>query len=241
MIEQGSSPLARGLPSQFHTVNRQNGIIPARAGFTAVYVGRSTEGADHPRSRGVYRNIISEIQETGGSSPLARGLLCHLRVGRHLRRIIPARAGFTYDIWGVEWRGGDHPRSRGVYESLSSVMLPARGSSPLARGLLIHASVSFSGSRIIPARAGFTRGRKKYVDNARDHPRSRGVYFTASPLDITSLGSSPLARGLHRRNPVSVITGRIIPARAGFTSSPQPPGQSRPDHPRSRGVYCLEM
>ena len=70
----GSSPLARGLlinditdggahriiPARAgFTVERQAGpvrlgIIPARAGFTSCGIGSVFEGADHPRSRGVY-------------------------------------------------------------------------------------------------------------------------------------------------------------------------------------------
>ena len=51
------------------------GIIPARAGFTAM-TGRSVRSRmDHPRSRGVYTEP-EEIRVTVyGSSPLARGLL----------------------------------------------------------------------------------------------------------------------------------------------------------------------
>ena len=37
----------------------------------------------------------------------------------------------------------------------------------------------------------------------------------------------------------AAISGRIIPARAGFTHPPRRPRGSREDHPRSRGVYCL--
>ena len=50
-------------------------------------------------------------------------------------------------------------------------------------------------------------------------------------------GSSPLARGLHRRPPGRRLGRRIIPARAGFTPSACRKPRSRPDHPRSRGVY----
>ena len=57
-------------------------------------------------------------------------------------------------------------------------------------------------------------------------------FWAAEPV-----GSSPLARGLHRRRcPHPVGTG-IIPARAGFTE-PGDRRRRRPaDHPRSRGVY----
>ena len=52
-------------------------------------------------------------------------------------------------------------------------------------------------------------------------------------------GSSPLARGLldEDRLPSQVDGGRIIPARAGFTSSEACDEVLPADHPRSRGVY----
>ena len=50
-------------------------------------------------------------------------------------------------------------------------------------------------------------------------------------------GSSPLARGLRSLLLVRQQTGRIIPARAGFTWTRPPPPLRLPDHPRSRGVY----
>ena len=50
----GSSPLARGLHDLAHHPCFNDGIIPARAGFTPHRPGRPHGGADHPRSRGVY-------------------------------------------------------------------------------------------------------------------------------------------------------------------------------------------
>ena len=51
----------------------------------------------------------------------------------------------------------------------------------------------------------------------RDHPRSRGVYFSHVVSLSTKKGSSPLARGLPRKNRISKDVSGIIPARAGFT------------------------
>ena len=70
-----------------------------------------------------------------------------------------------------------------------------------------------------------------------DHPRSRGVYQFLNSADRTALGSSPLARGLPMLRIGSICSGRIIPARAGFTSPRWPDCASAWDHPRSRGVY----
>ena len=50
-------------------------------------------------------------------------------------------------------------------------------------------------------------------------------------------GSSPLARGLRLQRALGEDRGRIIPARAGFTSPTCPTPTRTSDHPRSRGVY----
>ena len=173
---------------------------------------------DHPRSRGVYWWDPQASSEVGGSSPLARGLpLRQERMSPQLR-IIPARAGFTLQRGGVPVGFGDHPRSRGVYSTRELKVLFASGSSPLARGLR-----NFRGGKdmlpgIIPARAGFTPRRCHRSPASRDHPRSRGVYMLFSPKNIVAQGSSPLARGLPQLALDRHVHGRIIPARAGFTS-----------------------
>ena len=73
------------------------------------------------------------------------------------------------------------------------------GSSPLARGLPRREIVQAIAARIIPARAGFTSGNGMMVEAPTDHPRSRGVYLTATILKEWWDGSSPLARGLRPR------------------------------------------
>ena len=74
-----------------------------------------------------------------------------------------------------------------------------------------------SSSRIIPARAGFTRLTIRTGASGPDHPRSRGVYLFGVAQPETSVGSSPLARGLLPDQVDQVDQVRIIPARAGFT------------------------
>ena len=70
----GSSPLARGLPMSRATSPTRLGIIPARAGFTAVCFHAAAASKDHPRSRGVYSGSTAITAAGVGSSPLARGL-----------------------------------------------------------------------------------------------------------------------------------------------------------------------
>ena len=192
-------------------------IIPARAGFTAPQTEPRRDETDHPRSRGVYTRRRGSMTE---------GM-----------RIIPARAGFTSA--GVAGPAGaqDHPRSRGVYTSCGGSCPAPGGSSPLARGLPMVAAIALVMVGIIPARAGFTAGRGRCRGPARDHPRSRGVYRWPSCASACPTGSSPLARGLRIPVHTAKMTGRIIPARAGFTNPCTDRRERAADHPRSRGVY----
>ena len=155
-LRAGSSPLARGLPSSSFTTVSTGGIIPARAGFTGWVAGRWAPPRDHPRSRGVYDDLVDVRTMTVGSSPLARGLRRIRLTALMGLRIIPARAGFTLlfcvtGCWGP-------------------------GSSPLARGLPDPEALSSGVTRIIPARAGFTAITDAFKGFLEDHPRSRGVY-----------------------------------------------------------------
>ena len=70
-----------------------------------------------------------------------------------------------------------------------------------------------------------------------DHPRSRGVYRRSPRTRRGGGGSSPLARGLQEQLNSLEDVSRIIPARAGFTSSAGADMVMPSDHPRSRGVY----
>ena len=193
------------------------GIIPARAGFTSPRCGALNGRGDHPRSRGVYMGTLIAKYVRDGSSPLARGLLLLAGAEYLGRGIIPARAGFTRRFRSFSAMDWDHPRSRGVYDQ-------GRCSDKLFL-------------RIIPARAGFTVVKLLSVVSPADHPRSRGVYTAASGPIFTRTGSSPLARGLPWRVCRTVVSFRIIPARAGFTSGGGPERPRAMDHPRSRGVY----
>ena len=131
----GSSPLARGSRRPQGQRGGTCRIIPASTGFTGRSSAPRSRGPDHPRSRGVYRARRAAAGLGGGSSPLARGLLRVVLLGGGLRRIIPARAGFTMPRLGMNAKSSDHPRSRGVYVVGVGCLLGVVGSSPLARGL----------------------------------------------------------------------------------------------------------
>ena len=340
----GSSPLARGLHV---TTDYRKGlirIIPARAGFTPPPAGRPPPSAwiiparagftpvggvahrgarDHPRSRGVYAAALSSESNGSGSSPLARGLHGNMTRMRAVTGIIPARAGFTRQEPARHHRARDHPRSRGVYGTLSGTdsgtpwIIPARagftippirkeplqwdhprsrgvyairrggrsavrGSSPLARGLPgdlggdgdeagiipARAGFTFAGNRpagrsrgssplarglpvageheqvavrIIPARAGFTgRHPRRRLGRPGSSPLARGLPTCTPSCTRGGPGSSPLARGLLLTLPDGGTKVGIIPARAGFTQPITEPVRDGRDHPRSRGVYCVD-
>ena len=115
------------------------------------------------------------------------------------------------------------------------------GSSPLARGLPGAVRDQWQRFRIIPARAGFTRGRVASRRRGRDHPRSRGVYRTGVGRSNRASGSSPLARGLPPFGCRTCRATGIIPARAGFTQKAREAQERAEDHPRSRGVYRPDL
>ena len=151
-------------------------IIPAHAGFTTGAHGVGGTFKDHPRTRGVYRDIQFHGRQAVGSSPHTRGLL--RGEAAHVGRggIIPAHAGFTCGRTRPTRSDGDHPRTRGVYLAPPSGTALVRGSSPHTRGLLPPPVVGGGILRIIPAHAGFTQRYVLGAAESADHPRTRGVY-----------------------------------------------------------------
>ncbi len=92
-VPPGSSPLARGALCVSTHAECRLGLIPARAGSTDPETDSAQKHAAHPRSRGEHFEVLTHIDEHGGSSPLARGAQ---RVPAGLLRglrLIPARAG----------------------------------------------------------------------------------------------------------------------------------------------------
>ena len=233
----GSSPLARGLLHDKGWGPVAGTIIPARAGFTAAAHRRAPRPAIIPARAGFTTSCSTWRWRGSRSSPLARGLPHRHGAEPVGEGIIPARAGFTIERMKSAPRAQDHPRSRGVYTGGMRMTSCVLGSSPLARGLPWTGPTKILASRIIPARAGFTRRHLAQAVHRRDHPRSRGVYAEPDPAALTRIGSSPLARGLLGRPSTHSDGPGIIPARAGFTTRCSPGRTGATDHPRSRGVY----
>ena len=124
IYERGSSPHTRGLQAQRRAIGLASGIIPAHAGFTQGRRQWGTLTTDHPRTRGVYRDVEKTFITGQGSSPHTRGLRPRDWGRDPERRIIPAHAGFTL---GDPW----NPNGPAVYHppvSFTADLVPARRS-----------------------------------------------------------------------------------------------------------------
>ena len=131
---EGSSPLVRGAPTERLVRALCLGIIPARAGSTAMIFRRFYCCWDHPRSCGEHM-VNGALKYKGeGSSPLVRGALLQQIAIDGVARIIPARAGSTPPYRTCRRLTRDHPRSCGEHCRFPSAAGSCQGSSPLVRG-----------------------------------------------------------------------------------------------------------
>ena len=216
----GSSPLVRGqlvfVTGDF-PVER---IIPARAGPTVRSRISVQPSPDHPRSCGANRPDRRRGESMSGSSPLVRGQQAMAPPASRQQRIIPARAGPTYENQAKTYRGADHPRSCGANTSFALSMLCEPGSSPLVRGQPQRHRRPRPVARIIPARAGPTNSNRSPRTDSTDHPRSCGANCDSGDQLALRRGSSPLVRGQPSELRGLPERFRIIPARAGPTHRP---------------------
>ena len=93
--KRGLSPLARGTHCLCHRYRHADRFIPARAGNTGTFSGRSRPPAVYPRSRGEHIRLLLRGVASNGLSPLARGTPQSGRLPVVAGRFIPARAGNT--------------------------------------------------------------------------------------------------------------------------------------------------
>ena len=218
MIE-GSSPRVRGKHSSADAGPGGRGLIPARAGKTrAMPSARSHVGA-HPRACGENPRPWSPRLWTFGSSPRVRGKPHMSKRDSAARRLIPARAGKTGGADGEGDGEGAHPRACGENRSMSRVACSMLGSSPRVRGKPKRPGAKRGALRLIPARAGKTRGLPRDRRASAAHPRACGENLMNHQSRGSHPGSSPRVRGKQDPYFGARQAQRLIPARAGKTGS----------------------
>ena len=150
-----------------------------------------------------------------GSSPHARGTLPRLAPTLQHLRFIPACAGNASCDSPRSCRNTVHPRMRGERHPCSIRVRPLAGSSPHARGTLVHIDLVGLQRRFIPACAGNATHGVCRNEAMPVHPRMRGERFTEMGCFTPRSGSSPHARGTPMLTWVAALLLRFIPACAG--------------------------
>ena len=189
----------------------------------------------HPRACGENSilALVSLIER--GSSPRVRGKP-RVRVPvRSGRRLIPARAGKTYDAVAEHPELSAHPRACGENGVHFCSLVALAGSSPRVRGK--HATVSTLVNRrgLIPARAGKTATRRARTCDPTAHPRACGENSDQAGAHLRPYGSSPRVRGKRYSSRLSTSHGGLIPARAGKTLPSKRGRIEATAHPRACG------
>ena len=172
----GSSPHARGAPFASSPDIRRAGLIPACAGSTLLLALWRTRIRAHPRMRGEHSDGSPGFDGGSGSSPHARRAHNHLTVQKHSGGLIPACAGSTATINGVDHTHAAHPRMRGEHSPICCRVACWGGSSPHARGARGGEVDEYRIPGLIPACAGSTSHSTRTVRALRAHPRMRGEH-----------------------------------------------------------------
>ena len=233
----GSSPRARGTQLLSYLGVSDGRFIPAGAGNTRDKTKARRPRAVHPRGRGEHRRSTPRPASSTGSSPRARGTQKLDQGSAHSRRFIPAGAGNTSSAARPTSTTPVHPRGRGEHEVNHDGIIRGNGSSPRARGTLVHRRRGRRCRRFIPAGAGNTRIATATATAITVHPRGRGEHGKACVLPACQAGSSPRARGTHGRPCRRSGEDRFIPAGAGNTARTRPTKARPTVHPRGRGEH----
>ena len=170
-----------------------------------------------------------------GSSPRGRGKPTVRRGILDRRRLIPARAGKTFQV-DVETNGDEaHPRAGGENPLSRPAQAQTGGSSPRGRGKRLRFGLRGGGDRLIPARAGKTARSEDPRGWSQAHPRAGGENARRLKHGRDGDGSSPRGRGKPRGLRRVASRRRLIPARAGKTARRRSAHTPPWAHPRAGG------
>ena len=116
----------------------------------------------------------------------------------------------------------------------------ATESPPLTRGTLALNASGQQQTRITPACAGNTNPSINHICILWDHPRLRGEYVNTCLQVLTTVGSPPPTRGIHKIPLPPVCCSRITPAYAGTTFALITTTRGKKDHPPlARGILWM--
>ena len=135
--------------------------------------------------------------------------------------------------WPKSWTA--HPRAGGENPPPGKLIGLGHGSSPRGRGKPDRLLAYRDHVRLIPARAGKTKGRLPYAAVRQAHPRAGGENFQIGIPRSASWGSSPRGRGKRLPACAGRQPPRLIPARAGKTCPSGHTGPCWSAHPRAGG------
>ena len=155
----------RGKLSTLSEINVLDGITPAYAGKTLLWIVPICAMRDHPRVCGenAFCHWVKPLKK--GSPPRMRGKLS-IDVGKFdATRITPAYAGKTYKKPARQQGSRDHPRVCGENTQRSYPHVPVEGSPPQVRGKRNRKSTDRRINRITPAGAGKTKQEKHRQTN----------------------------------------------------------------------------
>ncbi len=234
---RGSSPQVRGSPSTKAGQPRSTRLIPAGAGLTNRWPGRSGARRAHPRRCGAHRAFVDLPGGVDGSSPQVRGSLRHHRRPDGMAGLIPAGAGLTWIPTGQYFGQRAHPRRCGAHAEDFPAHAPLGGSSPQVRGSRQRRGEGLRGGRLIPAGAGLTDEELLCRLPMGAHPRRCGAHYRRSERSARMAGSSPQVRGSQIDGPAGVVLAGLIPAGAGLTVGGGVDLPGRGAHPRRCGAH----
>ena len=170
-----------------------------------------------------------------GSSPRGRGKLIMTKIKRFACRLIPARAGKTSSSRSGRTYRRAHPRAGGENTFFSNVVISPCGSSPRGRGKHCEPVECGVIAGLIPARAGKTCHSGFPLCSYSAHPRAGGENYAPPCGRLLMSGSSPRGRGKLGGGGLSLLSGRLIPARAGKTRLSSLSSDLARAHPRAGG------
>ena len=239
LADLGSSPRGRGKQVDLRPQVEEAGLIPARAGKTTGRRGCAAHAWAHPRAGGENVPSMTSASASSGSSPRGRGKPTRATWQDAHPGLIPARAGKTTGSRAASRTPAAHPRAGGENGKLDDTKHMLTGSSPRGRGKPIAALSPSCTSGLIPARAGKTSESCHWHPESRAHPRAGGENPRPRDRLGSRPGSSPRGRGKRRAKPAGQLLQRLIPARAGKTTSCTWCGIRAPAHPRAGGENFL--